>query len=37
MIVEWYGLKCAFFGAFITYFAMRNRNKKPVTYEIKEI
>lgn len=37
MIVEFYSLKCFALGAFVTWMTMRKINKRPTTYEIKEI
>lgn len=37
MIIEWYALKSFSLGVFITWYTMRKLNKKPTTFEIKEI
>lgn len=37
MIIEFYGLKCFFMGAFTSWVIARKINKKPKTFEIKEI
>lgn len=36
MIIEFYGIKCFTLGVFVTAYLMRNRNKRPKTYEIRE-
>ena len=37
ILTEAYAIKPFLLGCFITAYLMRNRNKRPKTYEIKEI
>lgn len=36
-MIELYALKPFFLGVFVTMYLTRNRNKKPKTFEIREI
>lgn len=37
MMIEVFAIKCFSLGVFFTWFIMKKLNKKPTTYEIREI